>query len=30
MIFSNCDYETAIKRLEKTEGRVKQAIKNDL
>ena len=30
MIFSNCDYETAIKRLEKAEGKVKLAIKSDL
>jgi N-acetylmuramic acid 6-phosphate etherase len=30
MILSNCDYDNAIKKLEKAEGKVRFAIKNDL
>ena len=30
MILSNCDYDNAIKKLEKSEGKVRLAINNDL
>ena len=30
MILSNCDYENAIQRLDKAEGKVRIAIKNNI
>ena len=30
MILANCDYEDAIKRLDKAEGKVRFAIKNNI